>query len=262
MARGRFISKEITLDKKVNSLSSPWSMLAFTWLISSADVEGRTYGDPCIVKSLVFPRQPAITVDQVEGFIREWDAAGLVIWYEVDGEKYICFPNFEKHQVGLRKDREPGSTIPPMTAEQIRQTSGNIPDEIPVKLSKGKLITREVKESEVNSVDPLTQPSISEQLTIDPNTNFDGVWNIIKGNLAEHMSRADYQTWIESIQASNFANDVFQIRVINHYAAEWLKKRAGEEIKHQLAGLYGRKIGLEVIVDPGMTSNQARGTDG
>lgn len=258
MARGRFISKEISLDKKVNSLSSPWSMLAFTWLISSADVEGRTYGDPCLVKSIVFPRQPAITVEQVEGFIREWDAAGLIIWYEVEGEKYIYFPNFEKHQVGLRKDREPESTIPPMTAERIRQTSGNVPDEIPVKLSKGKLIIREVKLSEVNPVDPLSQPSSPDLQLLEP----DGVWNVIKGNLAEEMGRADFQTWIEPIQVSEFQNDTFQIRVINRYSSEWIKKRVGELIKHNLAGLYGRKIGLEVVVDPGMTSNNARGTDG
>lgn len=258
MARGRFISKEITLDKKVNSLSSPWSMLAFTWLISSADVEGRTYGDPCIVKSLIFPRQPTITVDQVEGFIREWDAAGLIIWYEVEGEKYIYFPNFEKHQVGLRKDREPKSTIPPMTAEVIQQTSDNVPDEIPVKLSKGKLIKVKLREGEVKSVDTLPQPSSLDLQLLEPA----GVWNIVKGNLAEEMSRADFQTWIEPIQAGKLQSDTFQIRVINRYSSDWLKKRVGELIKHNLSGLYGRAIGLEVVVDPGMVKSEVRGADG
>lgn len=121
MARGRFLSKEICVDKKVNQLSSPWSMLAFTWLLPHADREGRTYGDPSIVKSLVFPRQDGIiTTEQMEGYIREWDLAHLINWYEVAGDKYIEFPNFEKHQIGLRKEKEPASTIPP----NIRQSDG------------------------------------------------------------------------------------------------------------------------------------------
>ena len=85
MARGRFISKEITLDKKVNSLSSAYSMLAFTWLLTHADGYGRTYGDPAVVRSMVFPRRPEVTVDDVDGYIREWSDARLIIWYEVAG---------------------------------------------------------------------------------------------------------------------------------------------------------------------------------
>lgn len=113
MARGRFISKEIAIDKKVNSLSSPWSMLAFTWLLTHTDGYGRVYGDPAVVRSIVFPRRPDITVDEVEEFIREWNSLGLINWYEVDGEMYIEFPNFSKHQVGLRIEKEGKSNIPP-----------------------------------------------------------------------------------------------------------------------------------------------------
>ncbi len=136
MARGRFISRDIVIDKKVNSLSSPWSMLAFTWLITHADIKGRTHGDPAVIRSTVFPRHPEITVDEVEGYIKEWVTCGLVNRYEVEDDLYIEFPNFFKHQTGLRPDREPTSTIPanPKTEEDfpedIRQTSGNVPEDI------------------------------------------------------------------------------------------------------------------------------------
>lgn len=156
MARGRFISKEISIDKKVNSLSSPWSMLAFTWLLTHADREGRTYGDPIIVRSVVFPRQESISLQDIESYIKEWVEVGLVNWYEVDGEMYIEFPNFDKHQVGLRKDKEPLSTIPqnPLrnndgkVPEDFRQPSANLPSE--EKLREVNVIKREVKENGSN----------------------------------------------------------------------------------------------------------------
>jgi len=153
MARGRFISKEISIDKKVNSLSSPWSMLAFTWLLTHADREGRTYGDPIIVRSMIFPRQVSVSTEEMELYIKEWVVAGLVNWYEVDGEKYIEFPNFPKHQVGLRKDKEPRSIIPDNpnnlpesdggNTEDLRNNGGCFPAE--VKLSRSK-VEEEVEE--------------------------------------------------------------------------------------------------------------------
>ena len=60
MPRGRFISKEITLDKKVNNLADDTSRLAFTWLITFADCEGRTPGDPAVVRSLLFARRVGV----------------------------------------------------------------------------------------------------------------------------------------------------------------------------------------------------------
>lgn len=134
MAKGRFISKEICLDKRVNELSDSNSILGFTWLITHLDCEGRTYGDPAIVKSLIFPRRPEITIEMVEYYIKEWAEAGLIILYEAD-DIYIQFPNFDKHQVGLRKDREPASIISELT-EDCRIIAGKYPAEVNVKLIK------------------------------------------------------------------------------------------------------------------------------
>lgn len=135
MARGRFISKEITIDKKVNSLSSPWSMLGFTWLLTHADVYGRTYGDPAVVRSMIFPRRPEVTVEEVEGFIKEWNDAGLINWYEAEGDMYIEFPNFTKHQLGLRYDKEAKSSIPcnPATPEELPEEFPELPESTPEK---------------------------------------------------------------------------------------------------------------------------------
>lgn len=150
MASGRMITNAIPADKKINQLSDDTSRLAFTWLITFADSEGRTYGDPGVVRSMLFPRRSDVTIEQMEGYIREWHNLGLVVWYEADGDQWIWFPKFDKNQPGLRKDREAPSRIPAYVAEklppgsnpppdELRSGSGPDPEEIPVKLKEVKL---------------------------------------------------------------------------------------------------------------------------
>lgn len=140
MARGRFISNAIMSDKAINQLSNDTSRLAFTWLITIADAEGRTHGDPAMVRSLLFPRRADITLEAMEAYIAEWAEAGLIIWYEASDDKWIWFPNFEKHQIGLRKDRELESIIPPyesgITPECCRSVDGVSPAKIGLSISK------------------------------------------------------------------------------------------------------------------------------
>ena len=153
------------MDKKINDLSNDTSRLGFTWLVSFADVEGRTPGDPAIVKSLLFPRRMDITAEQVQLFIQEWAAAGLIIWYEAEDDLWIQFPKFDENQKGLRKDREAPSHIP---APSLRSNSGATPDEIPVKLTEVKL-TENNRAAEIfkfysNNIAMLT-PYIQDELS-------------------------------------------------------------------------------------------------
>jgi len=115
MARGRMINSKITRNKAINDLSDDTSRLAYTWLITFADVDGRTHGDPALVRSLVFPRRTDITVERMESYIREWAGAGLVLWYEADGDMWIAFPTFAENQRGLDRRKEQPSEIPEPT---------------------------------------------------------------------------------------------------------------------------------------------------
>lgn len=139
MARGRMIANDITRDKRIHELSDDTSRLAFTWLITFADRDGRTYGDPAVVRSMLFPRREDISIGQMEAYIQEWHDLELITWYEADGDLYIWFPGFEKNQPGLRKDREPKSELPSPFAllengknepEECRQTSDKMPETI------------------------------------------------------------------------------------------------------------------------------------
>ena len=218
MARGRFISKEICVDMEVNKLSSPWSMLAFTWLITHADREGRTYGDPSIVKSLVFPRlDNRVTSKEVEDFIKEWNDLGLIIWYEVGGDKFIQFPNFEKHQLGMKKEREPVSSIPEIDAgkhpEDCRKIAGINPAEV-------KLIEVNKREDKVISAPPNfydSRPVLE--------SNYVGIWFAITGK--NGMPASDQPKIIEAIDKlrPRYKTEEELIAYLKPYWEYWLSKK-------------------------------------
>ena len=122
MARGRMISKAISLDEKVNSLSDDTARLLFTWLVPHLDCEGRIHGDAITVKSIVFPRRD-ISAAKVEKYLKELEKNELVFRYSVNGNQYLLMKNFEKHQTGLEKSREAQSQIPPFTPELLPTNS-------------------------------------------------------------------------------------------------------------------------------------------
>src|SRR3990172_3686831 len=132
MARGRMITNNITRDKDVHNLSDDTCRLLFTWLLTFADCEGRTYGDPAIVKSIVYPRRTDITAEQVDGYLNELNKVGLILRYTAGDDLFILFPAFDKNQPGLRKEREPVSEfpLPPVEAidKYVRMFAGKKPD--------------------------------------------------------------------------------------------------------------------------------------
>ena len=99
--KSRPISWRISSDKRVNDLKDPWAMLAYTWLIPSADNMGRMEGDEDIVASMIFPRQRgAVPPERMVDILQQLHNAGLLYWYEINKEKFIQFPatSWDKHQ--------------------------------------------------------------------------------------------------------------------------------------------------------------------
>jgi len=149
MPRGRFISKSISLDAKVDKLSTDRAKLLWTWMIPQIDVAGRLYGSAAIIRSVVFPRRPDISIEEIEVYLQEMHDLGLVVRYSVDGDQYLHFPNFAKHQVGLRPDRETPSIIPPWPGEARAQnnegaTPAQPPDIIPEEVQSKSGVAPEV----------------------------------------------------------------------------------------------------------------------
>lgn len=136
MAQGRMLSKNISVDKRVHDLPNDLCRLGFTWSIAHLDRDGRTHGDPAILKSLIFPRRDDITADDMLAMRNEWARVGLVVLYQVGGEEFLEYPRFKQHQKGLHYDREAASIIPPSNSDNvvilnpdlIRTSSGFPPD--------------------------------------------------------------------------------------------------------------------------------------
>jgi hypothetical protein len=137
MAQGRFLHKRISVNRDLPKLMAEldarygfghgaYCSVLFTMMLPWIDVEGRLHGDPCIVKGRCVPRVAELTLERVELFLGALDAAGLVVWYEANGDRWLWFPGFEKSQPGLRKDREESSQCPPPPASR-RSDSGAPP---------------------------------------------------------------------------------------------------------------------------------------
>jgi len=126
LARGRMISKQISLDEKVDDLSDDTARLLFTWMIPHLDREGRIYGDANIFKSIVAPRRK-YSDKKIEKYLLEMEQIELIERYFVNNNAYIYLKNFEKHQLGLRKEKEAQSQIPPITPELGRSKDGVTP---------------------------------------------------------------------------------------------------------------------------------------
>jgi hypothetical protein len=119
LARGRLINTTICQDKRITGFSNDTSRLAYTWLYTFADRDGRVQGDPTIVISMVFPRRREMTEEEMATYITEWQAANLIDWYEVNGESYIQFSDFKDSQKGMRYEKEAASIIPASTGKPV-----------------------------------------------------------------------------------------------------------------------------------------------
>jgi len=232
MARGRFITNEIARDKKINGLSDDTSRLAFTWLITFADCEGRTYGEPAIILSMLFPRRRDVGIERMEEYILDWQEAGLIRRYEANGEYWIEFPTFSKHQTGLRKDRESPSTIPPFsgvapsynvpTPELVLSNDGVAPAKIGLikRLIKGEvkveaeedlksaaapaaLITDRDAESLLLRVTKFSSIPPGEIKRLDQVIGFIQVYGLPK---TEQALTTSFQTWVKTPRKNGTGN--------------------------------------------------------
>jgi hypothetical protein len=75
----------------------------WTYLITYVDDYGRGSADPELVRSFVFPRRKGLTEATVKRTIEELATMGSLILYEVDGDAYLCFPNWSEHQTVRNK---------------------------------------------------------------------------------------------------------------------------------------------------------------
>jgi len=144
MPQGRIILKSISQSKKLALLKTDGARLLYTWLIPNADVNGCFSGDPQVIKGQIFTRLNH-SYRIVELYLQDLENIGLIIRYEVSGDRFLYLPDFVDKQPSLKPEREGKPTIPLPTPEQLQSKSGLNPSYSP--LSKVKESKEEVKES-------------------------------------------------------------------------------------------------------------------
>ena len=98
----RIIKESIRTSKSVNAMSD-FQYRMWTYLITYVDDYGRGSADPEIIKGYVFPKRQSVTISTVKKALADLAAMGSLILYEVDGDAYLCFPNWSKHQTVRNK---------------------------------------------------------------------------------------------------------------------------------------------------------------
>lgn len=122
----RMIYWKISYSKQL-ARCTIFSKLLFTWLVPNTDDLGRMEGEPEILKGMIFPYDEAISVEMIRDALQELVKEKLIIWYQVDDNYYIQFPNFQKYQK-LRSDRTYKSDYPePSETAAIDTTCHDIP---------------------------------------------------------------------------------------------------------------------------------------
>jgi len=109
MSRKRFVTSEISTDKKVAALAedNPTAALMWPWFTTAFDDWGRMGADPMEVKLTVFPAFPFTSKDVAEA-IRLINYHGLAHYYEVDGKPYLSVnpSTWYKYQTYIKSERK------------------------------------------------------------------------------------------------------------------------------------------------------------
>ena len=112
----RIIKDSIRTSKSINAMSD-FQFRLWAYLITYVDDYGRGSADPELLKGFVFPRRKGVTEGTISKTLAELATIGSVILYEVDGEPYLCFPNWSEHQTVRNKvSKFPAPADEPQTA--------------------------------------------------------------------------------------------------------------------------------------------------
>jgi len=137
--------KRISVSSKVNHLSTKGALM-YTWILAHLDYNGSFYGDPAIIKGLVFPKRREMSVRCIKNELINMLDLGLVKLYENNGSDYIFIPDFLDKQPKIQKDREGKSEIPAPPEEYLNPESSQ--DSTP-ESSQAQIKIKEVKLKEV-----------------------------------------------------------------------------------------------------------------
>lgn len=153
----RIIKENIRTSNKVNKTSDA-GFRFWIYLMTYVDDYGRGSADLDILKGFVYPKQVNKTRKNVEDALKELASIGLIRLYEIDGEPFLYFPNWDEHQtVRNKRSKFPA---PPDDCMQSATTCKQLQANVPVIQSESESISESV--SETNHTAPVARGGRSE----------------------------------------------------------------------------------------------------
>lgn len=129
MRNRRMISRTISSSEKVHQID--WkARLLFTWMILHCDDEGRIEGSASTIKARVLPMADC-TLQEIDKWLTAMKKTGLILWYKIDGKKYIQVVQFNEFQTfhGIQKHQS-RLPSPPSMVDGSTPNISNISKEV------------------------------------------------------------------------------------------------------------------------------------
>lgn len=125
----RILKESIRTSRSINALTH-FQFRVWAYLITYVDDYGCGSADPELLKGMVFPRLKRVTERDIDDALKGLADAGCIHLYEVDGESYLCFPNWGDHQrVQAKKRKFPQPTVTHGDSRKVTVTHGDSPPE-------------------------------------------------------------------------------------------------------------------------------------
>ena len=118
----RIIKESICTSEKLNALSD-FHFRIWVCLLTYVDDYGRGKAHPAIVRGSCLPLRERVTNKDVENGLHALADMGCIRLYTVDGESYLCFPGWDKHQtIRNKKSKFPA---PPANDAESQKIESN-----------------------------------------------------------------------------------------------------------------------------------------
>ena len=132
MAEGRMLKRNISDSRRLAELKTDSARMLWTWIIPFLDSAGRFYASADMIKGKIVPRITTFTVRNIPSYLQDMHRVGLIVIYDVDGEKLLQYRKFDAFQ-NIKKDREAPPLPAPKNPDQVPNNSGLDQDQVPIK---------------------------------------------------------------------------------------------------------------------------------
>lgn len=162
MAEGRMLKKRLSKSEKLARLKSDSPGFLYCLIYPHVDVDGRHEADPIIIKGQIVPYLKSFTLENIQQYLEELHAVGLIMLYKIGDYQYLEITKFHDYnRVDREKEAKSLISPPPKELRKLQSLSGVTPEFIPHKSSQVK--SSQVNLSEVN----ISQSNLSQEKNCD-----------------------------------------------------------------------------------------------